>query len=102
MHLPEFGHVLHDRIVERDQAAVAQLQNADRRERLGDRRPVEDRVVVDRQIPRGIAHAVVRARGDGAVLDEGDAAADDGVLRKGRSVSRNESRPSGGGRLRKR
>ena len=45
---PQLRHVLDDRIVERQQAAIAQLHDRDAGEGLGDRGPVIDRVVGDR------------------------------------------------------
>ena len=40
VHLAQFGHIANRRIVERQLAAIAQLQNRDCRQGLGNRGPV--------------------------------------------------------------
>ena len=80
VHLTQLGHILHDRIVEAELAPVAQLHDADRRERLGDRRPVEDRAVGDDTTGRGVGQAVVRVRQHAVALEEPEGPANRSVL----------------------
>src|ERR1043166_986822 len=75
MHRHQPGGVFHDRIVEREFAAIAQLHDADRGERLGDRSPVEDRVCVDLAAGGLVGHPVELARQHRVTPDEPERAA---------------------------
>ena len=91
--LAQLGHVLDRRIVERQQPAIAQLHDRDAGERLGDRRPVIDRLLVDGALRRAILVALERLVRDRAVLHEHQAAADDAGLLDALMVERGDARP---------
>jgi len=62
VHHAQLRHELHHRVVEPEQAAVAQLHYGDAGERLRDRRPVKDCVLVHSALRREIGEAVELAR----------------------------------------
>ena len=79
VHLSELGHVTSDRLIEREAATIVQLHDRDRRERLGDRAPVEDRACVDALLRRSIGPAVIVAVDDATVAHDEHAGAYDTV-----------------------
>ena len=79
-HVAELRHVLDHGIVEREHAAIAKLHDRDAGEHLRDRGPVIDRVLVDRALRLEILVTLECLPGDGAVLDDHQAAADDAGL----------------------
>ena len=91
--LPQLGHVLDRRIVERQQAAIAQLHDRDAGERLGDRRPVKDRLLVNGPLRRRVLEALERLVDDRAVPDEHQAAADDARFSHTLMIERCDSGP---------
>src|SRR6185503_12885746 len=77
VHGPELGHELDDWIVERQPAAIAQLHDPDPGEGFRDRRPMKDRLRIDRTLRAEILITIHRGRHDVAVADDENAAADD-------------------------
>ena len=66
VHLSELRNVPRDRVVQREQAAIAQLHDRDRGERLRDRSPVIDPARIRRRPALPIAEAVRMLREDPA------------------------------------
>ena len=91
--LAQFRHVLDGRIIEREPPPVAQLQDGDAGQRLGDRCPVIDRLVVHGPFRREILVADVVLCVDLAAFDEQEAAADDADLLDSSSVQGGDARP---------
>src|SRR5262249_32102838 len=81
VHEAQLRHVLHRRVVQREVSAVAKLHDRDAGQRLRDRGPVIDRLLVDGAPGREILIALEGAMNRGAAADEHQTAADDaGVL----------------------
>jgi hypothetical protein len=90
---PQLRHVLDGGIVERQQAAIAQLHDRDAREGLGDRRPVINRLFVHAGLRREILIALECPVGDLAVLHEHEAAPGDACLLHPIVIDRRDPRP---------
>ena len=91
--LPQLRHVLDGGIVEREQAAIAQLHDRDAGERLGNRCPVVNRLFVDRALRREILIALERLVDDLAVPHEHQAAAGDVRLPEALVIEGRDARP---------
>ena len=94
----QLRHVLDDRIVERQQPAIAQLHDRDAGERLRDGRPVIDRGVGRGVFAIEILKAFGVARHDRTVAHDHQAAAGDPGLAKQLPVAFDDPIPSGGRR----
>ena len=91
----QLRHPPRDLVVERQLAAIAELHDRDRGERLRDRSPVEDRAVVDALARCLVGEPVVVAREDLAVAHDERAGADDLVAIGVRVEQTREARPAG-------
>jgi hypothetical protein len=85
-HLPQLGQVLHRRVVEGEQAAVAELQDGDPGEGFRDRGPVEDRVGGDGHAQVAVGEAVDGLVGQAPPANEREAAAHHVIPLEGRAV----------------
>jgi hypothetical protein len=91
---PQLRHVLDDRVVEREQAAIAQLHDRDTGERLGDRSPVKAGLLVDaarRDLRPSFCRATIRPR----AIPSG--CCDNPALLEGAAVTVNDDRLDAGG-----
>jgi len=77
--LAQFGHVTNRRIVERQPAAVAQLQNGDGGKGLGDGCPVVTRFCIHRLVSRNVGFALEELRCRTRAMNERESTASNSV-----------------------
>lgn len=75
----QLGQVFHQRVIEREQAAIAKLHDGDTRECLGAGGPVIGGVCVDGRLRRLCLYSVVVAKDNFTVVEDGEAAAEDSI-----------------------
>src|SRR6185312_6119217 len=82
MHLPQLRHIAHSRIIQRELASIAKLQDRDRRHRLGNRRPVIGGFCVYTLVSAVMHHAEEELLRRSLPVNNGNAAAYNPVLRE--------------------
>ena len=93
MHPAQLGHVADDRVVEREEPAVAELHDRDGGQRLGDRCVVKNAALRDRLAAGPIGESVLVMRHHPPIVQQGDAGADDAVAVRIRIERLHEGRP---------